>query len=166
MFVFSGNRRFLPSRKLRHLRLVCLHLLVRLWLQLPRQCKKAWFQRAPTLICRLVIPRKEKNTADGDSTRQVVNPSTSHPSLALEDVDLSDLDETTLSADFQVGRHVSLFPYFPITLSGARSALPMGVASESMFDCSQSSLDSISVFISDPCYFFYAAFHSYPSSSD
>ena len=61
---------------------------------------------------RLVLPRKEKNAADGDSTRQVVKPSNSRPSSALEDVDLSDLDETTLSADFQVGRHVSLFLVF------------------------------------------------------
>ena len=41
-----------------------------------------------------------KDAADGDSTRQVVNPSTTRPSSAFEDVDLSDIDETTLTAHF------------------------------------------------------------------
>ena len=43
---------------------------------------------------------KGKDADDGDSTRQVVNPSTARPSSAFEDVDLSDIDETTLNADF------------------------------------------------------------------
>ena len=61
-----------------------------------------------------------KDVADGDSTRQVVNPSTARPSSAFEDVDLSDIDETTLTADFQVGQHVSHFPFvFLIISSGA-----------------------------------------------
>ena len=60
---------------------------------------------------------KGKDAAGVDSARQVVNPSTSHPSAALEDVDLSDLDETTLDADFQVGRHVGFSSLFSIILS-------------------------------------------------
>ena len=90
-------------------------------------------------------PRGE-DAADGDPTRQVVNPSTARPSSAFEDVDLSDIDETTLTADFQVGRHVSCFPFILLTISsGARPALPMGVDPESTFDCTQSSLDLIPV---------------------
>ena len=52
-----------------------------------------------------------KDAADGDSTRQVVNPLAARPSSTFEDVDLSDIDETTLTTDFQVGKHVSRFPF-------------------------------------------------------
>ena len=54
---------------------------------------------------------KGKEVVDGDSTRQVVNPSNARPSSAFEGVDLSDINEMTLNADFQVGQHVSLFPF-------------------------------------------------------
>ena len=73
-----------------------------------------------------------------DSAPQVVpppNPSTSTARGLLEEIDLTGNDKNTLTEDFQVGNHVSFFSFPLVISSGARSALPMGVAPESMFDC-------------------------------
>ena len=74
-----------------------------------------------------------------------MNPSTSTARGLLDEIDLTGLDQNTLTDDFQVCKHVSFSLLSPIISAGARPALPIGVAPESMFDCLQSSIDSNSV---------------------
>ena len=62
------------------------------------------------------------------------NPSTSTARGLLEEIDLTGINQNTLTEDFQVGKHVSFFSFPSIISSGARSVLPIGVAPESMFD--------------------------------
>ena len=73
------------------------------------------------------------------------NPSTSTARGLLEGIDLTDLNQNTLTDDFQVCKHVSFLLSFLIISAGARLVLLIGVAPESMFDCVQSSIDSNSV---------------------
>ena len=76
---------------------------------------------------------KGKDDAAVESTRQVANPSTpstsvppaSTPSEILEGIDLSGIEDTTLTNDFQVGRHVSsrfLFIFCALFVRCATSA--------------------------------------------
>ena len=58
-------------------------------------------------------PPKESGEPPVDSNYRVVNPQNPSTSTARgchEDIDLTGIEENTLTADFQVGRHVSLFP--------------------------------------------------------
>ena len=78
---------------------------------------------------------KEKNVASVGPTHQMAPSSSTRPEHTFDNIDLSGLDETTLTVDFKVGKHVSIFYFdFTLGLSGARSALPMGIAPESMLD--------------------------------
>ena len=89
-----------------------------------------------------------KGTLDDDLDQQVKQTAHTRTSSLLEGIDLSDIDKSTLASDFQVGHHMSLLLFFvlmPDISSGARLALPIGVAPESAFDCMQSSSDSIPV---------------------
>ena len=89
-------------------------------------------------------PSKEKGEPAVDSGCLVVNPLnplSAIPCSFLEGVNLSDINETTLTADFEVGRNMSFYSFHYMS-SGARSALPMGVAPKSMFGCMQPSIDS------------------------
>ena len=90
-----------------------------------------------------------KGTLDDNADQQAKKtPHARSPSL-LKGIDLYDIDRSTLTSCFQVGHHVSLLLFVVLMcgiLSGARLALPIGVAPESMFGYMQSSLDLILVF--------------------
>ena len=90
-----------------------------------------------------------KGTLDDNPDQQVKKTPQARTSSLLEGIDLSDIDRSTLASDFQVGHHGSLLLFVVLMCgisSGARLALPIGVAPESMFGCMQSSLDLIPIF--------------------
>ena len=82
--------------------------------------------------------QKDGDEPPVDSAPRVVpppNPLTSTARGLLEEIDLTGIDQNTLTEDFKVGYHVSFFSFPSIISLGARSALPIGLAPESMFDC-------------------------------